>query len=166
MDGLISRIRKVPGDKIHFFEISDCCRPSKTAPLFRGSLYDDYHRAKEGFGQQVAFTWHMCARCLPYVGANAGADAQRGGFGDAHVVEIAKAVFETGFNGETVVLIGRWYGWSGSSDFLPRQCYILGPISFEVFEAQYMDTQDPTVPERYARAGQVVKDRLYGDLLS
>ena len=42
-----------------------------------------------------------------------------------------------------------------------RLIVIQGPCSWEVFEQQYMDTDDPTVPTRYPKAGMESKRKLW-----
>jgi hypothetical protein len=94
----LSRIRAVPGDKIHFFEISDVIKPEP--PLLKGSSFDDYHKSDPE--ARVLFTWSICGRCLPLVGKNAGKDVKSElDLGGARAVEIMKAVLNTGFRGES-----------------------------------------------------------------
>lgn len=97
-EGVLARIRAVPGDKIHFFEISDVIQPTAAAPLLKGSEYDAYHAADPD--ARALFTWSICGRCLPLVGKNAGDDV-RGpeDLGGARAAEIFKAVLDTGFRG-------------------------------------------------------------------
>jgi hypothetical protein len=93
----VARIRAVPGDKIHFFEISDVVIPRPA--LLKGSAFDDFH--KNDPNARVLFTWSICGRCLPLVGKNAGDDVKgEDDFGGARAVEVMKAVLDTGFRGE------------------------------------------------------------------
>jgi hypothetical protein len=96
----LSRIRAVPGDKIHFYEISDVILPSP--PLMQGSKFDEYHRNEiEAGTDRTLFTWSICGRCIPLVGKDAGRDVHGPeDMGAARCIEVTKAVFDTGFRGE------------------------------------------------------------------
>ncbi|KAI5476109.1 hypothetical protein MNV49_000427 [Pseudohyphozyma bogoriensis] len=130
-EATLDRIRALPAEKIFFYEVSDVILPSPA--LLQGSEFDAYHVAEKG--RHPLFTWSICGRCIPLVGKNAGDDVKSElDMGEARCIEVTKAVFSTGFR---------------------------GPCSWEVFEQQYMDTTDPTVPFRYAKAGLVSKKKLF-----
>ena len=96
----LDRLRALPADKIHFYEISDMIKPQKAVPLGRGSEYDAYH-ASFGHKARDLFTWSMCGRCVPLVGKNAGQDVHGpGDMGDARCIEVTQAIFSTGFRGK------------------------------------------------------------------
>jgi hypothetical protein len=108
----LDRIRAVPADKIHFYEVSDVLRPKP--PLLQGSPYDDFHSAQVKAGTaRPLFTWSMCGRCIPLVGKDAGDDVHSiEDLGAARCIEVTKAVFSTGFRGEKIpsslpCLVGR-----------------------------------------------------------
>lgn len=97
----LGRIRGLPADKIHFYEISDMIKPKKEALLMKGSEYDGFHISM-GDKARDLFTWSMCGRCVPMVGKNAGEDVNgREDLGDARCVEVTRAVFDTGFRGRS-----------------------------------------------------------------
>lgn len=92
----------------------------------------------------------------------------------ARAPELIKAVLETGYRGASHPSNFR----SGAScerrarsrmltvpSHSCSACPSEGVFSFEVFEQQYMSLPDPTVPERYARAGQLSKSRIFDAIL-
>ena len=151
----LSRIRAIPADKIHFYEVSDVIRPKPA--LLQGSQFDDFHSAQVKAGTaRPLFTWSMCGRCIPLIGKNAGDDVNSiEDLGAAKCIEVTKAVFSTGFRGECIS--SSWTTSVSASSFP----VITGPCSWEVFEQQYMNTTDETVPARYAKAGQLSKEQLF-----
>lgn len=119
---LLSRLRKVPGDKIFYVELSDMVVPNP--PLGRGSDYDDWaDQNKPARGDR--FSWTICARPVPLVGRAAGSIVASTKDRGARVVECVQAILATGFG---------------------------GPFIFEFFEAEVMATPDEDIPERYAKA--------------
>jgi hypothetical protein len=151
----LARIRALPADKIHFYEISDVIKPSP--PLLKGSEFDEYHedQIKQGCARPL-FSWSICGRCVPLVGKDAGQDVKDPrDLGAARCIEVTRAVFETGFRGEQFASRHR------APYLTPDLGVFPGPCSWEVFEQQYMARDDPTVPLRYAKAGQLSKERLF-----
>ncbi|KAK8843513.1 hypothetical protein IAR55_007173 [Kwoniella newhampshirensis] len=132
---LLDRIRALPKETICYFEISDVLSPNP--PLLQGSPFDDWHK-KQGGGPERS-SWVMCARAVPYVGRSAGKEVKgEEDLGVARVAEVAKAVFSTGFR---------------------------GPVIWEPFEALVMEKEDPSVPQTYAQAGKVSREKLFAHVL-
>ncbi|ALO69296.1 hypothetical protein CNG02985 [Cryptococcus deneoformans JEC21] len=120
---MISRLKKVPGNKIFYLEISDVLKPVR--PLGQGSPFDAW-REKNRPARGDIFVWTVCGRPLPYVGKNAGRSVDNeDDMGGARVFESVQAVLSTGFK---------------------------GPIMWEFFEAMTMEKDDPSIPDIYAQA--------------
>lgn len=122
-EGVLDRIRAIPGDKIFYVELSDVLAP--TTPLGKGSDFDAW-RINANSPRGDSFVWAVCGRPIPLVGRHAGL-AVRGedDMGGARVVQQVKAVLSTGFK---------------------------GPMMFEMFEAIRMEQDDPEIPAQYAEA--------------
>lgn len=94
---MISRLKKVPGNKIFYLEISDVLKPVR--PLGQGSPFDAW-REKNRPARGDIFVWTVCGRPLPYVGKNAGRSVDNeDDMGGARVFESVQAVLSTGFKG-------------------------------------------------------------------
>lgn len=99
VNALINRLQALDPRYIFFFEISDVLKPDP--PLYHGSPYDAWSKAQPS-GTPARSNWVQCARTVPYVGRNCGRDVQDArDMGAARVAEIARAVFSTGFRGES-----------------------------------------------------------------
>lgn len=134
--GALERIRNLPADKIHYYEICEVIEPNP--PLNGGSAFDAAFK-EEGADPRPIFHWNMYGRTIPYVGSDAGQDVHSAkDLGAARCAEITKAVFDTGFR---------------------------GLCSWEVFEMQYMKKEDPSVPARYAAACKLSQERLWKVIL-
>lgn len=96
---LLDRIRKLPAEKIFYFEVSDVLPPRP--PLTQGSDFDGWHE-KNGIQGKERMTWVMNARSVPYIGRKAG-KAVHGpdDMGSARVDEVFAAVLSTGFRGKS-----------------------------------------------------------------
>jgi len=97
VDALIERIHNLDPAKIFFFEICDVQLPDP--PLGKGSPYDDWAKAQpEGTPQRS--NWVLCGRSIPYIGRKLGKDVHsEKDMGAARVIDLARAVFATGFRG-------------------------------------------------------------------
>ncbi|OCF60344.1 hypothetical protein L486_03026 [Kwoniella mangroviensis CBS 10435] len=137
---LIKRIKDIPKEFIFYLEISDVLPPNPA--LLDGSPFDEWHKS-QGPNNPTRSTWVLCARALPYIGRSAGKgvrdDKKDLDLGVARVGEVTKAVFSTGFR---------------------------GPVIWEPFEALVMESEDKDVPELYAHAGKVSKEKLWEEVLS
>lgn len=96
----LERIRQIPAEKLHYYEISDVLKPEPA--LLQGSRFDAYHQKEidQGTARPI-FTWTICGRSLPLVGRGAGEMVESElDMGAARCVEVTKAVFQTGFRGK------------------------------------------------------------------
>lgn len=94
---MISRLKKVPGNKIFYLEISDVLKPVR--PLGRGSPFDAW-RERNRPARGDIFVWTVCGRPLPFVGKDAGRSVDNeDDMGGARVFESVQAVLSTGFKG-------------------------------------------------------------------
>ena len=95
---MIERMKRVPGDKIFYVELSDVLKP--VIPLGKGSPYDEW-REKTQSPRGDSFVWAICGRPVPLVGRDAGRQVKgEDDMGGARVVETLKAILSTGFKGE------------------------------------------------------------------
>jgi hypothetical protein len=99
---MLQRLRKLPAEKIVYVELSDVLAP--VPPLYKGSLFDQWaEETKHPRGD--CFMWAMCGRPLPLVGRDAGRKLNSANdMGGARVVEVLKAIFETGYKGPLIYL--------------------------------------------------------------
>lgn len=108
VSALLDRISKLDPSKIFFFEISDVQLPDP--PLYKGSPYDDWAKAQPE-GTPARSNWVLTARSIPYIGRKLGKDVKsEKDMGAAHVAQVAKAVFATGFRGESLMLEDEMMG--------------------------------------------------------
>ncbi|WWD01548.1 hypothetical protein V866_008493 [Kwoniella sp. B9012] len=130
-EAMIERLKKVPGEKIFYLEISDVLKPVK--PLGNGSPYDAWREKNKPHRGDI-FTWTICGRPLPFVGKDAGRDVKSDDdLGGGRVLQSVEAVLNTGFK---------------------------GPIMWEFFEALSMEKDESSVPELYAQACKVAEKVL------
>lgn len=140
---MLDRLRKVPGDKIAYVELSDVLPP--TTPLHSGSRFDGWHGAK-GNSRGDRFVWAVCGRPVPMVGRDAGrAVKEEADKGAARVQEQLEVLLEIGFKGESEPMEGR---------------LTTGPIMYEVFEAPSMEREGEDVSAVYAEACATGHKRL------
>jgi hypothetical protein len=99
VSALLDRISQLDPAKICFFEISDVQRPDP--PLYKGSPYDEWAKAQPE-STPARSNWVLTARSIPYIGRKLGKDVKsEKDMGAARVAEVARAVFSTGFRGES-----------------------------------------------------------------
>lgn len=95
---MLDRIRKVPGDKIFYVELSDVLKP--VTPLWQGSPFDAWGKAANS-PRGDSFVWAICGRPVPLIGKDAGRSVKtEDDMGGARVISSLKAILETGFKGE------------------------------------------------------------------